>query len=249
MRKIQISEGIIRYSFDPAPGHFFADSIYAVVSGEKALLIDAGYENEALQAMGDLMENGLKLEGIIISHFHDDHMRGLKALPCVPVYGSSRFKTTLDIWTEKDEHEMFTPSILVKDTVSLEFGEHKISIIPSPGHSACTVLVKLNGAYLHIADELIFSPEQEPVLPVADPDCLESHIESLNRLKDYSKYTFLPAHGLPFSGAEEIERQIDQRLAYLNAISNAGREISFEEASRNSGGFLHSEWHKYNYGE
>ncbi len=249
MYKTQINGDIIKYSFDPDPGHFFADNIYAVVSEGKALVIDTGYEHEGNQAGIDLKENGLEAAGIIISHFHDDHMQGLKAFTGVPVYGSSLYKTTLDMWTEKEEHKYFTPSILVKDAVSFKFGEHDISVIPSPGHSVCTVFVSIDEKYLHIADELVFSVDQQPILPYAGPKYLKSHIESLEKLKAYSKYTFLPAHGLPLSGSKEIERQIEKRLVYLKAVLNAGGKISYEEASRDSGGFLHSEWHPGNCAE
>jgi hypothetical protein len=74
----------------------------------------------------------------------------------------------------------------------------------------------------------------------------ERRIESINKLKAYGKYTFLPGHGLPLSGPEEIKRQTDKRLAYLNAVLDSGGKISYEEASKDSGGFLHSEWHQYN---
>ncbi len=249
MVKIPIAKGIVRYSFEPHPGKHFSDTIYALISGKNVLLIDAGYESEGGKVAEDLVKNGLELTGVIISHFHDDHMQGLKALRDVPVYGSSRYQQTLDLWTEKVEHEGFTPTVTVENTFAFSFGPHRISIIPSPGHSACTVLVDIDGVYLHVADELMFSPEQEPILPVADPGCLGCHIETLIKLKAYKTYTLLPAHGLPLCGAEEITRQIEKRLAYLTAMSNSNRRLSYEEASRESGGFLHSEWHSDNYSE
>lgn len=243
MYKTKIDEGIVRYSFDPKPGYHFADSAYALISDGKALLIDTGYEHEGAQIGEDLKDNGLELAGIIISHFHDDHMRGIKAFPGVPVYGSEEYKKTLDMWTEKEEHEKFIPSVIVKDTLPFNFGEHHICIIQSPGHSNCTVLVNIDDAYVHIADELLFSPQQEPILPVTDPGCIGKLIGSLNNLKSYSSFTLLPSHGLPLCGAEEIVRQIDKRLAYLNAVLNAKGSISYKEASKDSGDFLHSEWH------
>lgn len=84
------------------------------------------------------------------------------------MYGSGRYQETLNVWTEKEEHKYFTPADLAEDTVSFKFKEHIISIISFPGHSVCTVLININDACLYIADELIFSPEQEPVLPAAE---------------------------------------------------------------------------------
>ena len=47
------------------------------------------------------------IEKIIITHFHDDHMQGLKVLPKVEVYGSMDYKTTLELWTESREQKYF----------------------------------------------------------------------------------------------------------------------------------------------
>jgi len=212
------------------------------------LLVDTGYAFQALEVFQDIGDSGFTIEGVIISHFHDDHMQGLKVLPKVPVYGSEHFKTALDIWTEKEEHRYFYPTVLIKDTVSIEFGKHRITMIPFPGHSQCTLLTLINGKYLHIADELMFSNESKPVLPMTDPGCIQRHADSLKKLKAYGAYVFLPAHGLELQGAEKIEKQIDKRLAYFNAILNADGRITVEEALRDcDGGFLHSEWHRYVY--
>lgn len=246
MYKEELAQGIYRCYFDPLEGRHFSGSIYAVVSGDKALLIDTGWEHEGAQAAQDLERSGLKLAGVIISHFHDDHMQGLKALPRAPVYGSAQYQHTLDLWTDKQEHPLYTPSVVVQDTLDMDFGEHSIRMIPFPGHSACTMLTLIDNAYLCIADEIMFSDSFEPILPGAEPGCIQRHIDSLKRLKSYSAYTFLPAHGRPFYGAEETERQIDKRIRYFSAIINAGKEISYEEAASGCGGFLHSEWHEYN---
>lgn len=246
MYKSLISPGLIRYSFDPMPGHYFSENIYALVSGRKALLIDAGYENEAKEVVRDLSDKGILLDGIIISHFHDDHMQGLKVISGIPVYGSGRYHESLDMWTEKEEQLYFTPAVRVEDCYSLDFEEHSLLLIPFPGHSPCTLLTLIDGTYLHIADELMFSVGQEPILPAADTDCVERHIASLKSLKSYKQYVFLPAHGQPFSGEEEIEIQIDKRLIYFNAVHSAGGNITYEEAVKDCGGFVHGEWHKYN---
>jgi glyoxylase-like metal-dependent hydrolase (beta-lactamase superfamily II) len=75
MRKDTVAPGIVRYSFDPLPERHFSNSVYAVVSGAKVLLIDAGWEHEGALIAKDLKRCGLGLEAVIISHFHDDHGR------------------------------------------------------------------------------------------------------------------------------------------------------------------------------
>ena len=102
MLKRELSKGLFRYVFEPLPGHRFCTNIYALVSGGSVLLIDSGYAFMGEQVLGDINECGWNIEGVIISHFHDDHMEGLKVLPDVTVYGSGRYNETLELWTEKD---------------------------------------------------------------------------------------------------------------------------------------------------
>ncbi len=244
MLKRELSKGLFRYVFEPLPGHRFCTNIYALVSGGSVLLIDSGYAFMGEQVLGDINECGWNIEGVIISHFHDDHMEGLKVLPDVTVYGSGRYNETLELWTEKDERHYYTPSVLIENERTIAFKEHAVRMIPFPGHSPCTLLTLIDDKYLHIADELIFSEQGEPVLPVTDPGCIQRHADALCMLKRYGRYLFMPGHGPEFSGSNSIHNEIDKRLAYYNAILSAGREITYEEAIIGcGGGFLHSEWH------
>ncbi len=248
MFKSELSEGIVRYTFDPLPGKHFGNNIIALIDGNKVLLIDTAYELQALQVLKDIRDSGLGIDRIIISHFHDDHMQGLKVLPKVTTYGSEHYKTTLDMWTKKEEHKYFVPTVPITETYSINFGRHDIVIMPFPGHSLCTLITKINDKYLHIADELMFSNEGKPILPSADPNCIKRHVESLSRLKAFNSYIFLPSHGLEFSGNAKIDKEINSRIAYFNAILSSNSKITYEEAKKDCDcEFLHSEWHQFVY--
>lgn len=248
MLKTNLSEEIIRYTFDPLPGKHFGNSIIALIDGHKALLIDTAYGFQALEVLDDIRNNGMDIAGIIISHFHDDHMQGLKVLPNAPIYGSEHYEATLEMWTEREEHKYFVPTVLIKDTTPIKFGKHDISLIPFPGHSKCTVITKIGDRYIHVADEIMFSNEGRPILPSADPNRVERHINSLKALKHYNNRIFIPGHGMEFGGSSKINKEIDNRIAYFNAILSSSRKITYEEAVKDCDcEFLHSEWHKYVY--
>lgn len=244
MVKRELSDGIIQYVFEPLPGKHFWNSITAIINGQEVLLIDTAYEQQALLLYDDLNSNGLDIKKIIISHFQDDHMQGLKALPKVPVYGSLYYQTTLDLWTESKEHHYFIPTELIKEEYSLNFGEHCIKLIPFPGHSPCTIISMIDQSYIHIADELMFSVDGKPLLPSTDPGCIERHIASLERLKNFSSYTLIPSHGPEICGKIKIEGEINNRISYFKAILNSKGRISYDEAIKDCDcEFLHSEWH------
>lgn len=245
MRIKELSPGLVVYVFEPEEGKHFGNRITALQNEDKVMLIDAGYEYQTLQVIKDLKERQLKVEGIIITHFHDDHMEGLKAMPGIPVYGSSYYKDTLDMWTPKEEHKYFTPTVPVEAPMKLSFGMHEVEIIPFPGHSICTSIIKINNEYLHIGDELMFSNQGEPLLPCTTKAGVRMQRESVNKLKDYLGYTFLFGHGEPIQDQKQLVDIIENTKCYFDKILSSTTPISYEEATKDcSCTFLHSGWHE-----
>ena len=141
MLKKELSPDIIEYVFEPKKEQHFGNRITALLNKGKVILIDTGYKHQAMEVIKDLDKNHLAIESIVITHFHDDHMEGLNVMPCVPVYGSSNYKNTLDRWTPKEEHEHYIPSVSVSTPLKIQFGRHEIEVIPFPGHSVCTSII------------------------------------------------------------------------------------------------------------
>ncbi len=248
MQKTELAQGIIQYTFEPLPGKHFGNNIYAVVHGNKVLLIDTGYAFQAQQVLEDIKDCGWEIDSVILSHFHDDHMQGLRVLPKVPVYGSEHYGVTLELWTDEKDRQYFVPSLLIREPYTKDFGQHSVALLPFPGHSMCTILIRINDTYLHVADEVMFSNDGRPILPSADPNQIPRHVESLNRLKAMTSLIFLPAHGPALADRQKMERDIDNRLCYFQTILSSGRALSYEEASKGCDcAYLHSEWHRYVY--
>ena len=248
MIKKELASGIVQYIFEPKENQHYGNSITALINEDKVILIDVGYEHQALEVIKDLKANDLQIEKIIISHFHDDHMQGLKVLPDICVYGSNYYQNTLDKWTPKEEHKYFTPTVLVKESLKLQFGRHEVEMMGFPGHSICTILVKINDEYIHIADELMFSNNGEPLLPSISKKDVKRHIQSVNKLREYVNYIFLLAHGDSLRDKDKIQNAIENASLYLNKIDSNSDKISFEEATKEcTCTFLHKEWHEYVY--
>lgn len=77
----QLGAGITRYAFDPRPGSHFGFNIIALEHQNRIVLIDTAFEAQAGQVLQALETRRLSVEMVIVSHFHDDHIYGLKALP------------------------------------------------------------------------------------------------------------------------------------------------------------------------
>lgn len=245
MLKRELSPGIIEYIFEPKQGQHFGNRITALIDEDKVILIDTGYKHQTIEVAKDLNENHLEIEKVIITHFHDDHMEGLKVLPNLCVYGSSYYQNTLDRWTPKEEHRYFIPTVLVEESHKIQFGRHQIEMIGFPGHSICTLLVKINDEYVHIADELMFSNNGEPLLPCITKEEVKSQFESITKLRAYMNYTFILGHGDSIKDKSQIENAIENTSLYLKKILSNSDEITFTEATKEcTCTFLHKEWHE-----
>jgi len=246
--KKELAQGIFRYIFPPAKEtHSCGNSIISVIDGVDAVLIDAAFEGEARQVFEDLEANGIVVKKIIISHFHDDHMEGVKVFKGATVYGSYLFKNTLNLYTPKSEHGIYTPTILIDEPYALTFGKNKLTLILIQGHSECTLLININGQFLHVSDEVILSNEGRLSLPCNDGlEQGKTQLESLNKLKDYHGLTFIPSHG--FELDESRFQEVVQNLCiYLNFIIMSNGDIVYKDAVKDCDcSFLHATWHEGN---
>jgi len=248
MKKQELAKGIVHYIFDPKPNRRFATSVTALLNGSKVMLIDVAYEFQFKGLLEEFSKSNIEIEQAIITHFHDDHMEGLKLLRGIPIYGSKRFQESLDLWIDKEEHAHFTPSITVDAPLSFSYGEHRITLIPHPGHSACGMLVKINDEFLHVGDEIMFATDGEPLLPsLADgTQNAKPYLDSIDKLRPYGGFTIIPSHGPVFDG-ETLAYEVGNRYNYLAALHDSGGVISFEDATKKCAcTFACPEWHQEN---
>jgi glyoxylase-like metal-dependent hydrolase (beta-lactamase superfamily II) len=248
MKKTQITEIFYQYQFPPVdPDHHFGFNIFALLGEGKALLIDTAFEEHASAVMDDLSTNDHSVQAVIISHFHDDHLCGLRALPKGTIIGSELYEEMLDGYDDPEEaRRHFAPTDLVKDGMRMAFGDFELSFLSAPGHSPCTIYTVINNQYVHVADNIMSSNDGQPILPWAKFECIPDHIESLAKLEAFQGCTILPSHGKVIAGKSAILAEIDQRLKYLQAVWESGGSISYEEATAScSRDFLHGEWHSF----
>lgn len=245
MIKKEIEPGIVKYTFDPESGKHYGFNIIALLDKKRVALIDTGYEKHMEEVLKDLESKGLTVDTVFISHFHSDHIYGLKKLSCVRIFGSAFYQETLDMYEEKEDHIYFIPTVPIIENREISYGKHNLTLIPFPGHSICTMLIRINDKYVYIADELMFSNSGRPLLPSTERDSIRRHLDSIYKLRDYKDYILIPGHGTSLNGEKEVLMDIENRLAYLRTILSAEERISYEEATRNCKiAFLHKEWHE-----
>ena len=245
MKKLELSQGVVQYIFEPIEDLCYGSNVIVLIDSDKAILIDTGYEYQTEEVMKDLDRQGITIEGVIISHFHQAHMQGLSKLRGIPVYGSNYYMYTIEKGISAEEADLYRPTIPVDKSLKVDFGRHQLELIRNEGHTACTLLIKINQQFLYTADELIYSPEGELVLPRVTKNNLINHYVSVHNLKNLSNYVFVPGHGNAIYEQGKLLGDIKNVCRYLCEILSNDDRITYEQATAKcTCNFLHREQHE-----
>ena len=245
MDRLQIDERVVQYRFPPKSGNRYGFNLTVLFSedGRRALLIDTAYEEQASAVLADLTAREAELAGVIVSHFHPDHVTGLKVLPRVSVYGSARFEETLRYYTDEGERRAFTPTDPVTDDTRFTFDRLDLSFRLAPGHSPCSMYTLIDDRLLHVADNIMTSNAGQDILPWAAFDLIEDHIRSLEALRGFDARTLLLSHGIVLDDQHVIDAAIENRVSYFRAVLSGGGRLTYEQATAAcTCDFLHQEW-------
>jgi glyoxylase-like metal-dependent hydrolase (beta-lactamase superfamily II) len=246
----ELEEGFVRLVFPPrtGKGKHFGFNLYAFLGEGESILLDSGFREHGESAGAWLNEQGFPLRRVILSHFHHDHIFGLKALPNMETWGSGRFQETFDLYTRPEEQSRFIPTHIVDDGEAFTFGRFHFKFLVRPGHAACNLYTIINERYIHVGDDISASNEGRQLLPSVELFRIGDHIDSLEMLKEYARLTFLPSHGPPLRGEKEILHVIGDRQRYLKAVAANPLPIPLEQALAGCTiEFLHAEWHQAMY--
>jgi len=245
VERVEVAEGIVQYRFGAEAGKHYGFNLTALLDQDnsRALLIDTAYEVQAAEAHADLVERGFELGAVVVSHYHPDHVMGLKALPRTAIYGSARCEETLCLYPDEAERRAISPTDPVSDGATAAFGPFDLGFRLAPGHSACSMYTLIDSGFVHVADNIMTADTGQDILPWAAYDLIEDHIRSLEALRSLSGRTLLLSHGVILDDPETIRAAIDNRVAYFRAVLAAGGRISYEEAVADcTCDFLHREW-------
>ena len=131
----------------------YAASSHLIDTSDGLVLIDTGYPQNLYLLIHSIYKLGFDVKNIrhiVHSHGHYDHLGATKAL--VELTGAKTYigrddelyaNGTLDLtWAKElgyEYYEAFEPDVLLDDGDVLEFGDTKIEILSTPGHTPGTV--------------------------------------------------------------------------------------------------------------
>ena len=131
-------------------------------------LIDPGWPGEAADRLLETAAlEGVKIKYIIATHYHSDHIGGIKYL---------LEKTGAELLVHEDEKESmdrlgFMVDIILKDGDMISLGGLTVKIIHTPGHSPGSICIYSNGR-LFTGDTLFVGGCGRADLPRGDAEAL-----------------------------------------------------------------------------
>ena len=220
----ELRPGLLNFNFPELEGFDYGFNIYSLISGGRALLIDAAFRSQMKAVLLGLEDRRSSLSTVVLTHFHNDHAAGLMAAPGdIAVMGSPEFRRTLTKAIPQDVSPVPFDEPLI-------FGDFRLRFIPAPGHSPCSIFVDINGEYLHAGDNLMSRYDGRRIVPWVRREDIESHMASLELLKGMKKNRILLSHGPMIEGKSRAAEEIDMRLRYLERMIRPFPGMTMEDA-------------------
>ena len=212
--------------------------------GSSCLVVDPGYFPRELAELAALIPRNAKVEAVVLTHSHWDHVVGHGIFPGVPVYASSvlvrsvRESGALATEAIKKAQEYDSQWYVerpwgygwpvdfcgIDDGGCFNLGDLDIEAFFIPGHAPDCLAVRAEN-YLLAGDYL--SPREIPFV-----DNLTDYRRTLQRLTSLIGYGIdfvIPGHG-PVLSSEEARRIAREDLRYLDAIARCAERNDADAA-------------------
>lgn len=186
---------------------------YIVINGDRGFVVDPG--GEAAQIADIFKDAKAKIDAILLTHAHFDHIAGVAPLikiVCTDKDGNFDESKAPSVFLHKDELEKvgsyknmgfsadvkvekFTPDVLLKGGEEISIAGLKVKTIHTPGHA--------KGSLCYVVDNKIFVGDTIFFMSYGRTDFYDGNAKDIknsivNKLFSLKgNYTLLPGHGEP----------------------------------------------------
>ncbi|MBI1281816.1 MAG: MBL fold metallo-hydrolase [Anaerolineaceae bacterium] len=243
------------------PSRFYYNS-GVIISQNKAAIIDAGMADDEVAAIREfIQEKPAKLEALVLTHSHPDHILGPRHFPDISLYAHSDFAqeatrvqeqlvSTFNNWAQQENFNLVVPFTLPIPSYSLgndsnfRIGEIVFQVYHFPGHAPDMI------ALYHPESRLLWASDMlsDAVIPIVQHSVIE-YEKSLSRVAEMDIAIQIPGHGDPSTDAVEVKKRLDEDRTYLAELQqrvklavDAGKSLEETEAECESMNFKEREW-------
>lgn len=174
-----------------------------LIGTKRLFVLDPGGDDLSVvkAEIAERCQQGAKLEGVILSHHHQDHLAGALQLEA-PIYC----------------HDLAVPHLpadfpephLLKDGSELDLDGTQMRFHHTPGHAPGHLAIELPQSRTILAGDMI-SSLSSIVIP-SDHGDLMDYLGSLRRLNQLQSHLIIPAHGPPFGrGSQPFQQALLHR--------------------------------------
>lgn len=215
-------------------GHHFSYNAGLYTSHGRAILIDPGMTRDEIKNIHKFLEDScLKSEGIILTHFHWDHILGVNNFGITDIYTHKRFPGELEDhrqatyrsikkWAIEANEETLSlekfpvPNHLMDDGNHLTVGGSNLLLLHSPGHTMDHLSVFDDKSGVLWAGDILSDLE----IPFISGSIL-SFQSTLEKLVDLEITTIIPGHGSPTHDQGEVHKRLDEDLEYIYILRSS----------------------------
>lgn len=217
----QVASSVLRVlAANPKPLTFRGTNSY-VIGDDVVAILDPGPDMDA--HVNAVMEavNGRKVASILVTHSHVDHSGAahrLSALTGAEVLGYGALPDLIPSnCVEQDYHLDFAPHRCLEDGEEVQFGNHIIEAIHTPGHFPNHLCYALKGTDVLFSGDHVLGWASTVVAPPIGKMC--AYIQSLEKLNERVETVFLPGHGPVISKPKDVlKKLIDHRFERENQV-------------------------------
>ncbi len=192
----QISDGISLVLADNAKDYTGPGTNCYIVGDERVWIIDPGpncdaHINAILRAVA-----GRPVDGIFVTHTHQDHSpaaRPLARLTGAPSYGFGRLSDDILSLTDEDVDPDFEPDIALACGSKVGDGAWQLRALHTPGHFPNHLCYFLPAKRVLFSGDHVMGWSTTVVVPPLGN--LAEYMDSLNRMKACDAEMLLPSHG------------------------------------------------------
>ncbi|MFX0081252.1 MAG: MBL fold metallo-hydrolase [Candidatus Hodarchaeota archaeon] len=178
----------------------------------------------------------LPVKYLIITHYHGDHIFGIKAFKDVCVLSSELTSKVMLNSETKARYQVFikdlakegplgegieyiVPTLLFTDKLIIQDDDLYIEIFHTGGHTAGSSFVSFPHEKVIFAGDLIF----ENTFPyIGDPTCNpELLIKALEKMREMDADIYIPGHGPILKGASSLDKHINFSKEFKDIIQEA----------------------------